>query len=172
MNLMFAALALAQPSMADFLPGGASMWMYRSAADAMTDKIVSSARIDSEDGSASLTIKCDAAVDQVISIQYRTRKYLGSGERLVTLRFDKQPAINLHWETNDKFVYERDPSQVTRIVQAMASSERLMIRAFDFENRTIDAAFSILGSQSSNVWRKVFADCMYPDPIAGGSPKN
>ena len=160
------AMAASQPSMSEFRPGGASMWMYRAATDEMTDRVVSSATLQAADGSASLKVKCDSAVDRVVSIQFRSARYLGSGERLVSLRFDKQPVVTVTWETADKMVYERDALQVARIIDAMAISEKLMIRAFDFQNRPVDATFAISGPASKLAWQQVLADCHYPDSVA------
>ena len=143
-------------------------WDYTSKTDPISDKKVSSAWIWSPDHTSRLSIRCDSAVEQVVSIQYSASKFLGSSSRPVTLRFDQLPPVTLVWRVQDRVVYESNEKQVANLAKLIATSSRLFIRAYDYNDQPVDAQFALSGGFSAKIAQAIFRDCGYPDPLAPG----
>lgn len=119
-----------------------SNWKMSVVKDAMTDETNATASLYSENGDK-LLFACNGIVEPTLSVQYLPKKYLGSTENLVTIRFDQDPPLpSVSWEFVGKGAYSTSVSLVDWFSRQVGDGERnIRIRALDFRDQPIDALF-------------------------------
>ena len=156
----FALWAAVLATLSASMQQAASMWSITQSTDPATDLPIVSASVRSSSGAERLVIRCDGVGEPVVSVQFITARYLGGGEeRPVTIRFDQGPPMTFDWEYTSKGVYNRDEKLVRALGNLLARSNRVLVRAYNYEEQPVDGAFLVSGGEATI--RRVFAACNY-----------
>lgn len=151
------AIALLQTAAAQAAPE----WTLKEATDA-NGKPFAVAQIRAEDGSGRLIVRCDTAVEPIVSVQYIPKPQLPAMERhTVTLTFDDARAEFSDWEFPGAGAYRGEPFDVWIIVNAIADSKKSVhVMTDNDKGESIQSWF--IGPGNDAMFRKVYAACGFP----------
>ena len=135
-------------------------WVYSEAKDAVTDLPTARAAVRSMDGSSSLVVKCDGAGEPVVSVQLIQPRFLGTGERKLTYRFDELPAVDLQADYTSKVAYTAYDGVVVPLAALLKGNHRVLVRAWDYRDQPVDVMFQVAGGKEPV--EKVLSTCHYP----------
>lgn len=121
------------------------------------------AGIASREGNGRLSVRCDNAAEQVVSVQFIPRTPVGIAldGRPVTVTIDAQPPITDVWEVPDTGagMFVRDGTTVTALTSAISKAKLIRIHTTDIAGAPVDASFA--GPPSDAPIRQVLAACGY-----------
>ncbi|MDQ8755417.1 hypothetical protein RCO27_04170 [Sphingosinicella sp. LHD-64] len=117
--------------------------------DPITDQV--RARAVLNDNRNQLIVACDPTRYRGMRVMLRfpswfDRGNIFSGVRPFTYRFDANPPRRFNWHIQDDTATLTGRRKVESFVQWLSSSERLVIRARDVEERPVDLSFRIAGA--------------------------
>ena len=119
--------------------------------DPVTDRVSATATL--RDAGQRLDIACDPARYPGLRVSFTSMYWLArgnllTGERSVTYRFDEQRPRRLYWNVQARSGRIGDARNRARpFIRDMLSSERVVIRTRDVEERPIDLIFRLVGAR-------------------------
>jgi hypothetical protein len=127
-----------------------SNWTVRVDTDAFTQRPDASARISNTNGDV-LSVACNGIEESILSIQYLPKRYLGSSENLVQIKVGGNDTISgVLWEYTAKGAYTiNEPFIELFTKNASDVRQQILVRAYDYEDQPIDAAFISINARSA-----------------------
>lgn len=115
--------------------------------DAITDRVSATATLRADRDR--LVVGCDPSRVRRLWISVDAARWFWPGNAFngslpLTYRFDSQPARRMMWSVRDRRATLVGIDRVRRFINALAASERLVIRARDLEGAPFDIAFDIV----------------------------
>lgn len=142
------ALASADPSSASAKP--TSNWRSNIRVDAILDREEGSVSIIGADGRTRFHVACNGRTDKTLSLQFFPDGYLGSQPRNVIVRVDGGPPISTYsWLYVGDGAYTVNETLIATILgQITDGTNKIVVRAYDFENQPHDGVFTSVGGRS------------------------
>jgi hypothetical protein len=146
-------------------------WTAIDKTDPTTGKKAMAAYANAKDGSARMTVRCDTAVEPVVSIQVRTRMPLDAAEdHPVAVKFDGADPITANWEFPGKAMLTSNPATVTSLISGLVKAQTVSITSGTGPSM-VTTVFD--GPSSPDGIKAVLAACGYeigvvPPPPAKG----
>lgn len=111
-------------------PAAPTPWTAVSKTDAASGKTAVSARALSKDGQAMMSVRCDTAVEPVVSIQVRSRTPLATGpDQQVLVRFDAGQPVTSNWQFPGGAMLTSSPQIVTALTTQLVKAHLVEIVA-------------------------------------------
>lgn len=149
---MFALIALL---LAQTAPA-ASQWTLKEATDAEGRKSTT-AMVQAADGSGRLVVRCDTAVEPLVSIQYLPRPGIPADvTKEVIVTFDEAKAEINYWEFPGKGAYLAETYDVYMIASQIAAAKVIRVAT---QNAELPVQSEFVGPGSDAMFRKVFETC-------------
>lgn len=148
-------------------------WTAVSRTDATTGATATSAAAFADDRSGRLVVRCDKAVEPVVSVQLRTKAGLAAADdHIVSISVDGGTPIALPWEFPGVAAMNRVVTDVTQLTLAMSSAKQITATTTD---GTTPVTLSFVGPGSGTGIKDVLAACGYqlgvvPTPVAPPPP--
>lgn len=157
MSFGLLAVTLLQTAAAQAAPE----WTYKEATDA-NGKVSAVAQVRAADGSGRLVVRCDTAVEAIVSIQYIPKPALPAMDRhTVTVTFDDAKAEFSDWEFPGVGAYRGEPFDVWIMVNAIAGSTKSVhVMTDNDKGESVQSYF--VGPGGDAMFRKVYAACGFP----------
>ena len=157
--LTTAALALA-PIHAAADPQKVGNWTFEVVSDPITDQQTGRAWVDAPEGR--VFIKCDKPGSGTVYAAIAPDRPLGyEGPELkypdVVWRADKGEPVDQQWKFFNDVGFTQSRQDAQRFMDAIAMSEHLAIRVFDYEGQPVDMAFDTNGAAEAEA--KVISVC-------------
>lgn len=162
---MFALIALLLAQTAPAAP----QWSYKEATDA-DGKKSATAMIQAADGTGRLVVRCDTAVEPIVSIQYLPRPSIPAAvSSQVIVTFDETKAEIQYWEFPGKGAYLAEAYDVYMIASQIATAKTIRVAT---QSGELPVQSEFAGPGSDAMFRKVYETCgrAYAVPVVA-APK-
>ena len=144
--MLFLALALAEIE-----PPAPRPMTVEIVRDPITDQVAATATL--RDAGQRLEVSCNPARYNGLRVSFSSMYWLArgnilTGERSITYRFDDGRPRRLYWQVQARSGHIGDNRNRARpFIQAMLSSERVVLRTRDVEEHSFDLTFRIVGAR-------------------------
>jgi hypothetical protein len=130
-----------------------SNWNVRIDVDPFTNRPDASARIENDNGDV-LSIACNGNEESILSLQFLPKRYLGTRNNLVLTKVGgNKPIEATRWEYSSKGAYTTNETFLLSFARQLSKkSQRILVRAYNFENQPVNASFN-----STNAWSAFLA---------------
>lgn len=172
--ILFLALAL-QAAAPAATPAAAppAPWTPRMKADPATGAQSGSVSAMSVEGNGRLVIRCDRAVENIVSVQFSpTPPFSAATPRPVSIQIDGAAPLGANWEFPGRGAYVADDAIVTTLTTAIAHGRQIKVHIIDPANNVVDATFA--GPPSEAPIKQVVEACGYTFgevPVRAPAPK-
>jgi len=141
-------LMVASPSAAPGEP--TSNWRTNLRVDPIRDRQEGSVSLVSADGKSRLLIACNGLTDRAVSMQFIPSGVLGSQARQVIVRVgNNEPLASYSWLYVGPGAYTIDQELLATVFsQVSDDTQRIVIRAYNYEDQPLDGVFSSVGGRS------------------------
>lgn len=137
-------------------------WQVRVEVDPFSGQVDGGASISNTNGDK-LSFACNGLEESILSVQFLPRRFLGSKENMVLVKFDDvDPLPGAGWEYTSKGAY----TVIKAYVDAFSSltsgdGQTILVRALNYENQPIDARFESINARAAI--NKLRAACGEPE---------
>lgn len=127
-----------------------SNWGVNLRQDPITDEVVGGALLFGTNQSR-LLFACNGLLEKTLSVQFLPRRFLGSTDNIVLLRFDKdRPMPATVWTYTSTGAYTTDPAFVEAFAARVGSEPlTITVQALNYEDQPVDAVFASLDGRSA-----------------------
>lgn len=127
-----------------------SNWRVTLRVDPIRDREEGSAWLFSVDGKSRLSVACNGLDDRTLSMQFIPRGVLGSQARQVIVRVGSgEPIPTYSWLYVRPGAYTTNPNLLAAIFSQISDdTQRIVIRAYDYQNQPLDGVFMSTGGRS------------------------
>ena len=164
---MILALLLLQAAAAP--PAATAPWAVQTRASDKT--VATSSSAWSSDHSARLVIRCDAANEKIVSLQFIPKEgFVAAQPRPVSLNVDDGGWLGTNWQFPGNGAFISDDVVVSNLAVMIAQGKAIKVRVIDPDDKPVDALFAGPGQGPI---RQVLAACGYDygkPPARTGAP--
>ncbi|WP_010215424.1 hypothetical protein [Sphingomonas sp. PAMC 26621] len=119
-----------------------------------------SASVWSLDGAARLVVRCDAASEKIVSIQFIPRGgFPAALPRPVSMNIDDNGWLGSNWQFPGSGAFTSQDAIVTTLAAQLAHGKAIKVRVINPDNTPIDATFT--GPATDAPVKRVLAACGY-----------
>lgn len=114
----------------------------------------------SQDGSARLVVRCDAAAEKIVSIQFIPRGgFPAALPRPVSMNIDDNGWLGANWQFPGSGAFTSQDAIVTTLAAQLAHGRTIKVRVINPDNTPVDATFT--GPATDAPVRRVLSACAY-----------
>ena len=114
----------------------------------------------SEDGKARLVVRCDAAKEKIVSIQFIPRGgFPAALPRPVSMNIDDNGWLGANWQFPGSGAFTSQDAIVTTLAAQIARGKAIKVRVINPDNTPVDATFA--GPATDAPVRRVLGACAY-----------
>ncbi len=119
-----------------------------------------SASVWSQDGAARLVVRCDAASEKIVSIQFIPRTGFPAAQpRPVSMNVDDNGWLGSNWQFPGSGAFTSQDTIVTTLAAQLAHGKAIKVRVINPDNTPVDATFA--GPATDAPVKRVLSACGY-----------